>query len=429
MTTVSVTTTLDAICAGLDVDSDVASKLSGLNLLSAAEALRSNRVLFLKMIAERGVTNLGQRQKIANTLAKAVREGHLASSTPPAPVPPTPEPPDPTPSARGSTGASADVAASEAAGTRVFALSDVHTDRAENMAWCRSLAVGDRFAGDVLLLAGDVASNVQTVRATLALLKRAFARVFFCPGNHDVWLVRSEANASGDSLEKLHELLRLCAECGVETRPAIAAGAIIVPMLSWHHQSWDTEPEVEGWEGIPPAEVAMTDYHVSRWPPHLSMRTDSVAEAVDALNDAPAPLAEVVARLRAARPGAPVISFSHFLPDQRLCPEKRFLTLPSLSKAVGSRPLGERVARLRPEAHVFGHTHFGWDATLDGIRYFQAALAYPEERGHRLQSLKAGGQFPTATPSTPLLVFDSGRGFPPRYNAAWSPARFELAIS
>jgi len=73
------------------------------------------------------------------------------------------------------------------------------------------------------------------------------------------------------------------------------------------------------------------------------------------------------------------------VPRVELCPEKRFLTLPSLAKAVGSRPLGERVARLRPDAHVFGHTHFGWDATLDGTRYLQAALAYPEERGYRLQ--------------------------------------------
>ena len=29
--------------------------------------------------------------------------------------------------------------------------------------------------------------------------------------------------------------------------------------------------------------------------------------------------------------------------------------------------------------HVFGHTHFGWDHTLDGIRYIQAPVSYPNE--------------------------------------------------
>ena len=28
---------------------------------------------------------------------------------------------------------------------------------------------------------------------------------------------------------------------------------------------------------------------------------------------------------------------------------------------------------LKPEIHVFGHTHFGWDAVHDGVRYVQAA--------------------------------------------------------
>ena len=43
-----------------------------------------------------------------------------------------------------------------------------------------------------------------------------------------------------------------------------------------------------------------------------------------------------VAELRAAHPGAPLVTFSHFVPRLELVPEKRFLFLPSLNKAVGS---------------------------------------------------------------------------------------------
>ena len=36
------------------------------------------------------------------------------------------------------------------------------------------------------------------------------------------------------------------------------------------------------------------------------------------------------------------------------------------AKAVGSTYLGRRVRRLRPHMHIFGHTHFAWDAVHDG---------------------------------------------------------------
>jgi len=41
-----------------------------------------------------------------------------------------------------------------------------------------------------------------------------------------------------------------------------------------------------------------------------------------------------VAALRAAHPKAPVISASHFVPSLRLTPEKRYLLLPTLNKAL-----------------------------------------------------------------------------------------------
>ena len=70
---------------------------------------------------------------------------------------------------------------------------------------------------------------------------------------------------------------------------------------------------------------------------------------------------------------------------QELLPEKRLLRHPNLAKAVGSDALAARVAALAPEVHVFGHTHFSWDARLPscgapGTRFVQWPLAYPSER-------------------------------------------------
>jgi hypothetical protein len=64
---------------------------------------------------------------------------------------------------------------------------------------------------------------------------------------------------------------------------------------------------------------------------------------------------------------------------QALLPEKRFLYYSNLPKAVGSLPLGRRLQRLRPDIHIFGHTHFAWDATIDGERGRPAGCRVPSK--------------------------------------------------
>lgn len=183
----------------------------------------------------------------------------------------------------------------------------------------------------------------------------------------------------------------LCSELGVRTQPACVGcggGVWVVPLFAWYHSSFDTEPDIEGWAGIPPIEDAMMDFQVCRWPERLGGAqaglTTALAEHFDALNEPSAAAevagaadgvpggegggggvgtggdvrgqlswAEVVAGCAAARAaGRPVVSFSHFLPRLELLPEKRFLFLPTLAKAVGSAFLGERVRALRPHVHV-----------------------------------------------------------------------------
>ncbi len=90
---------------------------------------------------------------------------------------------------------------------------------------------------------------------------------------------------------------------------------------------------------------------------------------------------EAAASAGGVRP--PVLSFSHFLPRQELLPEKRMLYMPNLAKAAGSDLLEARVRRLKPLAHVFGHTHFSWDMAVEGQRYVQWPRGYPSENRQR----------------------------------------------
>eukprot|EP00897_Mesotaenium_endlicherianum_P004069 jgi/Mesen1/3690/ME000202S02780 len=266
---------------------------------------------------------------------------------------------------------------------RVYATSDLHTDFRENLEWVRSLSP-DLYRHDSLIVAGDVADSLKTFEETLALLKARFKHVFFVPGNHDLWC--RQVDEPSDSLAKLDALLACCQRLGVETAPRKVQGVWIVS---------------------PPPEPTTSVCQLSTPPQQCCHRCfnhegDSLARFFDAMNDA-----AVDADLIRADADCQVISFSHFLPRIELCPEKRMLFYPNLPKVVGSNWLEARVRALHgplgsPSAcHVFGHTHFSWDAVLDGIRYIQAPLAYPKERKRRVN----GGE-----DWLPLLLYDSSKG-------------------
>jgi hypothetical protein len=100
--------------------------------------------------------------------------------------------------------------------------------------------------------------------------------------------------------------------------------------------------------------------------------------------------------------GDTVVSLSHFLPRQELCPEKRFLLEPLLTKVVGSDILEEQVRRLMPHLHLFGHTHIPMDLDIEGIRYLQWPLGYSREADKQCAPVHRVG---------PLMVFDSALGW------------------
>uniref|UniRef100_A0A061S2J1 Metallo-dependent protein n=1 Tax=Tetraselmis sp. GSL018 TaxID=582737 RepID=A0A061S2J1_9CHLO len=289
---------------------------------------------------------------------------------------------------------------------RVLALSDVHTDHKQNQQWVEELSSTD-FLHDVLVVAGDISDQLHQLRATLISLREKFLEVFFCPGNHDLWHKRDErlnGVVSAHSIDRLQGLLQLCCEIGVKTEPAEVNGVWICPIFSWYHSDFDREPDIPGAYDIT---KVMSDFSMCEWPEGLSPLDDSLARHFDALNDpAVSNLAAELRRQRREGRRPPVITFSHFLPLQELLPEKRMLFHPNLAKACGSDWILPRIRELSPLVHVFGHTHFNWDAEIDGVRYIQRPLGYPRERRHGDTEM--------------LTVYDTEKGLPPPRGAYWS---------
>ena len=304
---------------------------------------------------------------------------------------------------------------------RVFAVSDVHVDHDVNAAWVRGLSSTSGRQGKdcgvlrCCVVAGDVSEDLETLTRTLADFQRGFDEVFYTFGNHELWLNAGD-EGKGDSKEKIQRIFDACEEIGVRTKPTKVGDDVwIVPVHAYHHREFDTEPDVE--EPIPPVEQIMNDFRFSKWR-DMDDGTDQVARYCDSLNDDGWDefLAEVKLDDR-------VVSFSHFVPRIELLPEKRMLFYPNLPKASGSNFLRARVDALKARVddgnmtHVFGHTHFGWNTEIDGVRYIQAALATPREWSKRPRSLEIGN-FNSNTSTEPLCVYDDGSF--PEDQAMWS---------
>jgi predicted phosphodiesterase len=230
-------------------------------------------------------------------------------------------------------------------GERIWAVSDLHTDiRANREALERTPL--DGYGADTLIVAGDVADRLEVVRETLSLLVSRFRAVFFVPGNHELW-VRGERR---DSLDKFRAVLELCAELGVRTSPARAAGAWVVPLFSWYEAAFDlagegVESELEAW----------SDRYFCRWP--------------DGLPPSDAFLRMNLPHLRGY--DGPVVTFSHFVPRPELVPAVRHLTFRGLPLVAGSVGIERQLRAVGSRVHVFGHTHIPADREIEGVRYVQ----------------------------------------------------------
>ena len=281
---------------------------------------------------------------------------------------------------------------------RLFGLSDLHVDYAANLETVKSLQRPPGEGHLALIIAGDVTHNRTTLHDALTALRETFDDVFYVPGNHEAWVTSTDrADGIADSVAKLRACEALAEACGCTTRPRTledAAGRVVkvAPLRGWYHASHDREPSVlpddDGSRGF---SRRWADYRKCRWPPELLGRhgKEAVAHGMGAGDHALS--AYFAATNDIARDGTPLVTFSHYAPRFECVPEKRFLLEPCLAKVSGSDHLGELVLRLKPDVHVFGHTHIPIDLDLDGTYYAQWPLGSPREQARQCARAKALG--------------------------------------
>eukprot|EP00913_Durusdinium_trenchii_P019649 g18472.t1 len=202
------------------------------------------------------------------------------------------------------------------------------------MEWLRHLP---RFENSVVLVAGDVGVSLMQVREALQLFKKKFDHVFYCYGNHETWtsalvqiLSRSWMCCESFAKKKKSMLLPNCCRTSFSIRRCRERSSPQTPVrasgVAWQMPAWSR------------GELAQTlDKQNELW----------------GIWPLPPELEENLQKPRGERKSW-VLSFSHFLPELELMPEKRFLFTPNLTQIVGSNFIRERVKALQPDLHIFG---------------------------------------------------------------------------
>jgi Icc-related predicted phosphoesterase len=246
---------------------------------------------------------------------------------------------------------------------RIFAVSDLHTDFAENRRRLEQISSAS-YLRDALVVAGDIADDLRIIDWTLRKLRSRFGQVFYVPGNHELWI----RDGDYDSVEKFRQVLRLCDEIGIYTRPGRAGKTWIVPLFSWYEADYDRQGEadassLEGW----------ADFYFCKWPVGM----ESVSEYFLSLNES-----------RIKEYDDPVITLSHFLPRRELLPDVESLSFKGLPLVAGALALDHQIRALNAVIHVFGHSHIDFDQVIEEVRYVHHVFDHPREKGSLKEPLK-----------------------------------------
>lgn len=256
---------------------------------------------------------------------------------------------------------------------RLYAISDLHLDFKINR---EALAQVPDFGEDWLITGGDLCTSTDHLRFALDQLCGKFARVFWVPGNHELWSSRPDRLTKNliHGEEKYLSLVEVCREFGVATPED--------PFVAW--------PGSDRPCLIAPLFIP---YDYSFRPDDISV-DKAVAWAMEdgiLCNDEklinPTPFAGIgdwcearfdysMDRLHAHSSDTEWIWVNHFPLRRDLV---RLRRIPRFIIWCGTRKTEAIHRQFRVRAIVSGHLHMRATDYRDGVRFEEVALGYPRD--------------------------------------------------
>ncbi|MGD9986991.1 MAG: metallophosphoesterase [Pseudonocardia sp.] len=261
---------------------------------------------------------------------------------------------------------------------RLLAVSDLHVRHPEN----REIAAALRptHPGDWLIVAGDVAEQVEDTVSTLASLRERFAEVIWVPGNHELW-TRPKEEGAPKGVARYDRLVERCRGIGVVTPEdpyPVWTGAdgpiVVAPLFLLYDYSFlpaGTSTVEEGIAAAQAARVVCTDEFLLYPDPYASRQEWSDAR-----------ITATQRRLDGIDPHLPTVLVNHW-PLTRS--PTRILRHPEFSLWCGSTRTADWHVRYRARTVVYGHLHVPRVTWEDGVRFVEVSLGYPREQRFRAE--------------------------------------------
>ena len=291
---------------------------------------------------------------------------------------------------------------------KLYAISDIHVGYRENL-----VAIGElpNHPEDWLILCGDVGDTLEQVELALRLLNQKFARLIWVPGNHELWTVPRKSSLRG--VARYRELVALCRRHGVLTPEdpfpvwmGEGGPLILAPLFVLYDYSFrpDHVPISEAVAWARAGEVLCTDEALLKTDPYSGVGEWCSARVLESER-----------RLTEALEGSdhPTVLIAHFPLRQ----EHAVLPyIPRFMVWCGTRRTEDWHKQFRAKVVVSGHLHIPCTRYVDGVRFEEVSLGYPdqwkarqEQRGWQLvDHLRQILPTPSEDAGDPL------RGFVPR---------------
>lgn len=225
--------------------------------------------------------------------------------------------------------------------------------------------------GDILILAGDLTVDDDTLLACLDLFSGFPGKKLAIPGNHDVWVEHG-----GDSWARFEGLSRIMREAGfhpLEDEPIVHDGIGIVGTMGWYDYSFQDDLEIplkvyrnktylEGGQTI-----AWGDACHVRWGFSDEEVTTYLVEKLEG-------------HLRLVGEAREIIAILHHLPTKRLLFHPRWLVPKQwrfFNAFLGSERFGQLLLTIPKLRHVIcGHVHSSRTASIRGVQFRSIGSSY-----------------------------------------------------
>lgn len=250
----------------------------------------------------------------------------------------------------------------------LWAISDLHVGYEANRAAVEALPA---YPDDWLILGGDTGDTPAQLQLVLDVVTARFAKVFWVPGNHDLWTPRQWGDERR-GVAHYERLVEQCRRAGVVTPedPFVTwpeTGAVIAPCFVLYDYSFAPA-------GLSPAQA-------------VAWAAETQVQCADEVLLAPSPfptreawcaarVALTEARLDAIPRGTPIVLVNHFplRPDLAVLPR-----IPRFTIWCGTTRTADWHRRYACEVVVSGHLHMRSTRWRDGVRFEEVSLGYPAQ--------------------------------------------------